>query len=422
MVTSRVSSLWRHPEFLKFWAGQTVSQAGSQISALAIPLTAVLLLNARPAEMGLLGAAQFAPALLFGLVIGAWVDRAPRRPVLIAADIGRALLLAAIPVAVGAGVLRVEYLIVIAFLVGTLTVLFDVAYQSFLPSLIERDQLVEGNSKLELGSSAAQVAGPSLAGLIIQAISAPFAVVLDALSFLASAAFVLRIRVSEPPPAPTGASRTIWRDIAEGVHAVGANPYLRAMLVSGGIVNLCGSLVTAVYILYVTRELGLSAAALGLVLSAVGVGTLVGPVAARPINDRIGVGPALVCALVFVVLARLCAPLAGLSPGAAVPVLILGQALAGGAFVLLNVSSVSLRQAITLRHMQGRVSATARVVMAGGRPIGALLGGVLAEAIGLQSTLVVGALGTALGLVALFASPIPLLREPSAAAPAEATA
>src|SRR5438105_11611746 len=196
---ARPGGLWRHPEFVKLWTGQTISRFGSEISQLAIPLAAALVLDASPAQMGLLSAFEFAPFLLLSLFAGVWVDRVRRRPVLIVADIGRAVILGSIPVAAVLGVLRIEQLYVVGLLTGVLTVFFDVAYQAYLPVLVSREHLVEGNSKLEVSRSVAQILGPGVAGALVQIITAPFAVAIDAASFIASALCLLPIRSPEPP-------------------------------------------------------------------------------------------------------------------------------------------------------------------------------------------------------------------------------
>ncbi len=192
--------LWRHPDFLKLWSAETISQVGSQVTGLALPLVAIITLDVSAFEVALLGVIEFAPFILISLPAGVWVDRLPRRPILIVGDLGRAALLATIPIAYAADALTIWQLYVVGFLFGVLTVFFDVAYQSYLPALVERDQLVDGNSKLEISRSGAQLAGPALAGVLIQALKAPLAILVDALSFLVSGLFVLAIRKQEDVP------------------------------------------------------------------------------------------------------------------------------------------------------------------------------------------------------------------------------
>src|SRR6266581_5807108 len=225
-----LSGLWRQPDFVRLWTGHTISRFGSEISQLAIPLTAALVLNASAFQMGLLGTFEFAPFLLLSLFAGVWVDRLRRQPILIVADIGRAVLLGSIPLAAVLGVLRIEQLYVVGVCTGVLTVFFDVADQSYLPALVSREHLVEGNSKLEVSRSVAQIAGPGVAGALVQLITAPMAVLVDALSFVASVISLLFIRVREPAPVrndgPTG---SIWSELREGLAVVLENPLLRSI-------------------------------------------------------------------------------------------------------------------------------------------------------------------------------------------------
>src|SRR5437867_8121574 len=238
------SGLWQHPDFLKLWAGQTVSLLGSSVTGLALPLAAVLVLNATPAQMGIMRAAQYLPFLLLGLFAGVWVDRLRRRPVLILADAGRALLVGSIPVAALLGVLRIDVLYVVALLVGVLTVFFDVAYLAYVPSLVPRDSLTEGNSKLEVSRSFAGMAGPALAGALVQLVTAPVALVVDAASFLVSAASLSLIRTPEPKPAALAHGRSIWRDAGEGLRIVGGHPVLRTLAGQLATMQLAGGINT----------------------------------------------------------------------------------------------------------------------------------------------------------------------------------
>src|SRR5437868_10909625 len=252
MPSLAFSGLWRHSEFVKLWTGQTISLFGTEVSQLAIPLTAALVLNATPAQMGLLAALEYAPFLLLSLFAGVWVDRMYRRPVLIVADIGRALLLGSIPLSALLGLLRIEQLYVVGLMTGVLTVFFDVAYQSYLPVLVKREHLVEGNSKLEVSRSVAQIAGPGVAGALVQVITAPLAVLVDALSFVASVISLLLIRVREPAPVRhDGNAGSIWSELREGLDVVLGNPLLRSIAGCTGTSNLFGNGVMAVYVLYV---------------------------------------------------------------------------------------------------------------------------------------------------------------------------
>src|SRR5258708_6359699 len=302
--------LCRHPEFVRLWAGHTISRFGSEISQLAIPLTAALVLNASPAQMGLLGAFEFAPFLLLSLFAGVWVDRLPRRPILIVADIGRALILGSIPVAALVGALRIEQLYLVGILTGALTVFFDVADQSYLPVLVNREHLVEGNSKLEMSRSVAQITGPGVAGALVQLVTAPMAVAVDAASFVASVIFLLFIRATEPPPVPhAGAPSSIWGAPREGLAVGLRDPLLRSIAGCTGTSNLFSNAMFAVYVLYLTRELNIPPALLGLILAAAGPGALLGALIAGRVAARFGLGTTIIASSLIGAPANLLVPL-----------------------------------------------------------------------------------------------------------------
>ncbi len=409
--------LWRHSEFVKLWTGQTISRFGSEISALAIPLAAALVLNASPAQMGFLGAFEFAPFLLLSLFAGVWVDRLPRRPILIVADVGRAILLGSIPVAALLGVLHIEQLYAVGLLSGVLTVFFDVAYQAYLPVLVSRRHLVEGNSKLEVSRSVAQIAGPGVAGALVQLVTAPFAVVVDALSFVVSVLFLLVIRTPEPPPARhDGSTGSIWAELREGLALVVGNPLLRSIAACTGTSNLFSNATMAVYVLYLTRQLGIQPAVLGLILAVAGPGALLGAVIAGWLARRFGLGATIVGSIFVGELSNLLVPLAGGTTLVITATLMVAMFVGGAASPIYNINQVSLRQAITPDRLQGRMNASMRFIVWGTIPIGALLGGTLGELIGVWQTI---ALSSVCGLLApLFVvlSPVRELRvQPSPA-------
>jgi MFS family permease len=289
----KLTGLWCHSEFVKLWTGQTISQFGSQITVLALPLAAVLTLKANAFEMGVLSAAQFVPFLLIGLFAGVWVDRMRRRPILILADVGRTLLLGSIPLAAWLGVLRMEQLYVVAFLVGITTVFFDVAYQSYLPALIPRENLIEGNSKLEVSRSVARIAGPGMAGALVQLVTAPIVIFLDALSFLVSVLSLLIIDQPELPPTSAHGRQSMWQEISEGLGVVLRNPVLRSTAGCTATANLFSYLMFAVYVLYVTNELHVGPGLLGLIFSIGGVGALLGSLIGGALGSAIGLRPTL---------------------------------------------------------------------------------------------------------------------------------
>src|SRR4051794_28020672 len=312
-MSSSSSGLWHHPDFLKLWVGESISLVGSQITSLALPLVVVVVLDAGPLQMGALGAAQYAPFLLFGLIAGVWLDRVRRRPILVWTDIGRAALLASIPISAALGLLRIDQLYVVAFGTGVLTVFFDVAYHAFLPSLVRREELVEGNSKLELSRSVAQIAGPGLGGGLVQFLTAPVAVAVDSVSYLSSALSLALIRTPEAPP-ESRETRSVRAEIAEGVRLVLGNPVLRANAGCTGTWNLFSSAIQAVFILYATHDLGLAPATLGVVLAASGPGALLGALVASWSARRLGVGPTIIFGAIVGGLGTLLVAFAGQLP------------------------------------------------------------------------------------------------------------
>jgi len=404
------SPLTGDPEFLKLWTGQTVSDVGDQITLLAIPLTAVIVLHAGPLEMGLLGAVATAPTALLSLPVGVWVDRVPRRQVLLAADGGRATVLASVPVAFALGVLGLPHLYLAAFLTGTLSVFFVVAYQAYLPGLVGRDKLVDANSKMLASASVAQLAGPSVAGVLVQLFTAPMSVVGDAMSFLASFIGLSLTRRPEPPLAPR--RRDMVAEIREGLSALLGQPILRTLVICASIFVLLMSAQNAILLLYFSRELGLSPAVIGLILGVGGVGALGGAVLAGPLGRWLGIGPSFIVGAFLAIGGLLF--VRGLVGGSTVAIVIslaVGQliGLFGGS--LLSVNGPSLRQALTAAHLLGRVNASYRFLAWGTGPLGALLGGLLGEILGLRSALLITALASLSVLLIAVTSQLPKIRE-----------
>jgi len=393
------------------WAGQTVSQLGSTMTREALPYTAILALQATPVQMGLLGAAGAAPLLLFGVLAGVWVDRLRRRPIMVAADVGRALLLLWVPAAYLLGWLRIEQLYLLAALVGVLNVFFDVAYQSYLPTLVEREQLVEGNSKLGVSESIAEIGGPPLGGALVQLISGPLTLLLDALSFVVSAFTLARIRAPEPRPEQHAGQPHALRDLTTGLRAIWASPLLRAFAGSAVVRNFFGWFFGAIYGLYAIRVLGLSTATLGLVVACGGIGGLAGAALVVPLTRRWGIGPTIVGALIVDAAAAGLTWLAGGMLPLAVPLLIASQLIGDGSMTVALIAERSLRQTITPSRMLGRVNASMRVLDQGIGTLGMLAGGLLAEAIGLRATVAVAVLGILAGNLWLAFTPLRRVRE-----------
>jgi MFS family permease len=409
----RLGSLWHHPDFVKLWAGHTISRFGSEISLLAIPLTAALVLDASPVQMGLLGAFEFTPFLLLSLFAGVWVDRMRRQPILIVADIGRALLLGSIPLAAVIGVLRIEQLYLVGLLTGALTVFFDVADMAYLPVLVSREHLVEGNSKLEMSRSVAQIVGPGVAGVLVQLVTAPIAVLVDGASFLASAVCLLFIRASEPAPVrhADGTGSSMWTELREGLAVVLHNPLLRSIAGCTGSGNLIMNAMLAVYVLYLTRELAIGPALLGIIYTVAGPGALLGAVLAGKLATRFGLGTTIIGSSFAFAISALLVPLAGGPTVVVVGILMLAMFIGGVCGPVYNINQVSLRQAITPDRLQGRMNASMRFIVWGTIPIGALLGGALGEWLGLWPTLVLTGLCSLLPPLWVLFSPVRQLKE-----------
>ena len=391
---SRDVGVLREPDFLKLWLGQSVSMTGSQVTVLALPLIAAVLLGASPLDMGVLRALDFAPVLLLGLPAGAWLDRVRRRPVMIAADLGQAALLLLLPLAAVFGALRLEYLYAVALLTGSLSVLFEIAQSAWLPGLIASKHLMDANSKLEVSRWTVQVTAPGVAGGLIQVVGAPFALLADAASFVISAALLSRIRAAEAPRPPASQAGHMLDDVLAGLRLVGGQPVLRAMAVTGAISNLFAYMQTAVLVLYMTRELTLPASAYGAVLAAFGLGGVCGATAGPRVAGRVGCGGAIAWGALLMASGYTLVALSG--ERLALFGLVAGQFLIGFGLPLCTVSMVSLRQLLTPSAMLGRVNATTRLLSWGALPLGALVGGVLGEVIGIRPTLAVSALGSIL--------------------------
>lgn len=359
----------------------------------------------------MLSAAGTAPYLLFSLFAGVWVDRSAHRPILIAADLGRALLLFTIPLAALLDVLSVEQLYLVAFLVGTLSVFFDVAYQSFLPSLVSRGQLVEGNSKLQISQSGALIAGPGAAGGLVQIATAPVAILVDGLTFLLSALFLGRIERSEPAPKPAENNRRVGGDIREGIMLVLRHDLLRPLTASTATMNLFGNALLPVFIIYLSRELELSPGILGLIFAGGSVGFLLGALTVNRVVERFSLGSTLLAATLVVGGMALLAAAAGGPAAITTTIILLAWTVRGVASMFYDVNVLSLRQMAAPDELLGRVTATTRFLGVGMRPIGALLGGLLAEQVGLRPTLVAGGCGMLLAFFWLWFSPVRELRE-----------
>lgn len=402
-------SLWHHADFLRVWASLTLSLFGSQVTYLAIPLMAVMLLQATPWQMGVLSAAGQLPFLLLSLFVGVWVDRVQRKPLLLIADYGRAVLLLLIPVAYGLGELRLELLYGVAFGVGALSVLFEVAHHAYFPVLLSRQRVMEGNSKLQVSYSAAEAAGPGLAGVLLQVMAAPLAVLIDAATFVTSGLLLGGIRAQEAAPATRDAPVGLFRAIGEGLGMLIGHRLLRPIILAGMTGGFFTGALFALYVLFVSRELGLDALTIGLIFAAGGVAAVLSAPLADRLARPLGVGPTFIAGYLLSNLALLFVPLAA-GPFAAWW-LTLGQVLGGATGTVANILQVSLRHIVTPSTLAGRVTASHRFLVWGAPALGALAGGAAASTFGLRTVLLVCAVGASASSFWLLFSPLRNLRE-----------
>ncbi len=414
-MSLRFGGLWRNPDFLRVWIGGTISAVGSQVTVLAVPLTAVLVFGAGPAETGVLTAAGVAPMLLLNLVAGAMVDRLPRRRVRIAADLISGAIVATIPVASLLGVLRLEHLYVATFLAGCGTVFSRLAVGAMLPQLVGKQNLLEANGKMLTSFSLALVLGPSLTGLLVQVMGPPVALVVDAASYLISAACFWRVRLVELPGGATHRGGLL-REILEGLRWLRGQPILFRLVVSIGLANLAWYGVTAVIVIFATEDLGLSPAMLGLALAAIGPSSLVSSLVAARVARRFGMGPTLVFSLCGEAVSRVVLVVAGGPPPVAALMIGLSYFVFGFIAPLWDVNANSLRQAATPERLLGRVSAASTFVGVGMAPIGALLAGWIGQVAGTRAALLETTVVTLVAVLLLWRSAVPRLRVPEHAA------
>ncbi|WP_043625050.1 MFS transporter [Nonomuraea candida] len=406
-MTAPAPLLRRDPDFRRLWAGHTASQLGAQAGQVVLPLIAVVALSAGTEQVGLLRAVQQAPILLLSLYAGAWVDRRRARDVMVATDFGRAAALAVVPAAYLLGLLGMPLLVVVAFLVGSLTVYFDVAYQALLVRLVRRDQLVRGNSALESSRSATQIAGPALGGSLVSLLTAPIAVVASVLFYTLSFLSIRRIRRTEPLPAPAaGGRRHMWRQIGEGLRFVVRDSSLRAVAISSALFQFSFAALMTVYLLFLPRTLGLPGSAVGLVLAAMGPGALVGSLLSARLPGRYGYGVVLVSGAVLADGVMLCVPALHGSSAATIAALMAVNFLFGVFSQVVDVTVVTVRQALTPLPIQGRVVATLNFAGMGLTPLGSLLGGYVAGALGLRTGLLLAAVALALSPLFMALSPL----------------
>lgn len=373
-------------EFRKLWVGQTISEIGSRITREGLPLTAVLMLGATPAQMGILAAVGGSSVLIFSVAAGIIADRVRRRPLMIWADLGRALLLGTIPMAAAFGVLSFTQLLAVAVLAGILTVQFDVAYQSYLPSLVPREDLLAGNRRLGMSASFAEILGPSLTGVLIQLITAPIAILFDAISFLVSAGSVLAIGAPEPKPTPHPHA-SLREEAMDGARTILAHPILRALAFRAITTFFAGGVFFSLYALYAIRVLHLNTASLGFAIAMGGVGALVGAYFSNRIATRFGVVRAMLGASVWTAVINLLIPLASHNARLALLCMCAAQFFGDAGWSVNFITETTFRQQSAPEHVLGRVNAAMQLASRGILPLGALAGGFLAQEIGVTRTL-----------------------------------
>ena len=400
------TSIWRNGAFVRLWSAATVSYIGSFVTRTALPLAAIYGLGAGPLELSAIRSLEFVGWLLFGLVAGAWVDRLRRRPVMIAADLGRAVVLGSIPVAALAGVLTLAHLVVAAFLAAVLTVFFDAASTAYLPSIVARSRLLTANSALSATASVAEFTGFGISGVLVQLLTAPIAIAVDAASFLASAALLATIRRPEPARPAAIDREPVLREIREGIDEVARRPVLRALAIAHAGTHLLWGVFSATYLLFAVEEIGLGPAAIGIVAALGGLGSFVGAATSPRIVRRLGAGRTMVVGLAGFALGNMLIPLA---PAGAVLVggaFLVAQQLVGDAFgTIYEVVEQSVTQTIVHDRVLGRVNATISFVTTLVALAGSIIGGVVGEAVGLRAAFAIGVFGAVFAAIAIWRSP-----------------
>ena len=405
--------LWRHPDFLRLWGAQIGSAVGSRLTRTAVPVIAILTLHAPPDAVALLAALGVAPGVVVALFVGGHVDRAAKRPLLVGADLVRAGLVLGVPLAAWLGALSMPQLHLTVAAVGAATTLFQIADGSFLPRLVGPDAVVEGNAKLEATDAIAEAAGPGIAGILIELISAPVVLVLDALSYLWSAALLARLRVHEVPnvaPSPERTAARVLDDVRAGFRVTLAHPVVGPTLVADAVTYLFGGFFLALYMLFTLDTLALSPATVGVVIGVGGIGAFAGAALAGPLGRRVGTGRALVLALLVGQATKVCVPLALGAGALTIPLLLVQQLVGDACLGTYVVHAVSLRQRALPFDVLGRATATFHVVTGAALPLGALIAGPLATAFGTTATLWIGTIGGALAVPALLRPSVLRLR------------
>jgi MFS family permease len=415
-TSSATPSIWRDRSFLALWSASTVSVFGSLITRTALPFAAIFVLGAGPLEIAALRSAEEIAALVVGLVAGAWVDRLRRRPIMIWADLGRAALLASIPIAFLAGVLTgapgLALLLFVAFSAAVLTTFFNVADNAYLPTVVPRERLVQANSALTATGSVAEFTSFGIGGFLVQILTAPIAIAIDAVTFVVSALLLGTIRRKEPPPTPHAEREPVVREIRDGMRLVARSPVLRALALSHGGTHVLWGVFGTGYLLFAVEELGLGPAAIGIIAGLGGLGSLVGAAMAPILVRRIGIGRTILLGMVGFGLGNALIPLAPAGAALVGAGFLVAQQLFGDAFATAyEVTEVSLMQASVGDRVLGRVNATFHTFTTLLTLVGTIGGGILAELFGLRAAFAVGLVGAVLAIVAVWFSPVRHIRD-----------
>ena len=408
-LAPHIDGLWRHRNFVRLWTAAGISAGGSQVTLLALPLTAILVLHASALEVAALSTAITIPNLALGLPAGVWLDRVPRRPVMVGADFVRAVVLASVPIAYAVGALTLAHLYVVAVVSGSMNVLFEIASQAYLPAVVPRAQLVEANAKLQAVTVAAQATGPSIGGVLVTLVAAPMAIVLDAASFIASGLLIGSTRGADDGPQGRPVHMSLRHGLREGAAYVLSNPYLRALLFGHALANLALGVLWSIVIVYAVRVLGLEPATIGFVLSVGHVGGFFGAVLARRIADRAGVGRVVVGSFFLFVPATVL--IASATTQTAIAFVTVGWILESVARSLYVVSATSVQQALVPDGLRARVTGVGTTVGTGAFPLGTVVGGIVASAFGLREAMAIAAIAAVLPFLAVAASPVRSLRD-----------
>lgn len=410
-MTSRPGGLWHHPDFVRLWAGETTSIFGSLIGGLALQFTAILWLGASPLEVSLLAGSRLVPGFVVGLAAGVWVDRLPRRPIMIAADIGRAAALATIPVAAVLDILTMNQLYLVSFATSALTVFFDAAYRSYLPTLVETEELIEGNSKLTASASLAEFGSFGVSGWLVQLVKGPGAIAVDAVSFVVSAVCVWRIKTPEPPPPPAHEREPALREAMEGARVVAHDSVLRTLAGVSAIEAFGNQMFSVVFLLYLTDEIGYKPGLLGMIFAVGGLTSLGGAFMAGRTSRLGGLGPALLIAAAVRCAGGLFTPFVVDVSLVGIALLVAAQCVTDPFWTLYEINDISLRQTVTPERLQGRMFANFHFLEFGAALLGAAAGGVLGDAIGLRETLFLRVAVSAVAVLWLAVSPVTRLRK-----------